>query len=68
MVLEGSVCLMQLCVMLQGDNALMWASYDGHLEVTRYLLAHGVDPAVKDKFVSDDKTCCRFHRTVPVSR
>ena len=63
MVLEGSVCLMQLCVMLQGRNALMYASCKGHLEITRYLLAHGVDPDVKDKYVSDDKTCCQFHRT-----
>ena len=54
---------MQLCVMLQGWNALMKASWNGHLEVTRYLLAHGVDPAVKDRWVSDDKTCCQFHRT-----
>ena len=48
---------MQLCVMLQGENALMNASYNGHLEITRYLLAHGVDPAVKSESVSDDKTC-----------
>ncbi len=42
-------------VLIQGRNALILASWNGQLEVTRYLLAHGVDPDVKDEDVRDDK-------------
>ena len=45
---------MQLCVMLQGMNALMRASARGHLEVVKFLHESGADIHAVDNNVCGD--------------
>ena len=39
----------------EGDTALTWASYIGHLEVVKVLLTAGADKEAKDKVGGKDK-------------